>query len=63
MAGLGVPAVQAEVAQAHELEAGGSCGIRQGRLHLAAGEDLQGVGVQALQKVLVGGVRDRKSVV
>ena len=47
MAGLGVLAVQAEVAQAHELVGFRGFGVLQRSLCLAVGEHLQRVGVQA----------------
>ena len=56
MVGPAVLAVEAEVAHPHELEAGGGGEAGHVRLHLAAGEDLQALGVQALQEILVGGV-------
>ena len=56
MAGSAVLAVGAEVTQTHELEAHRSLGIGQGCFHLAAGENLQGVGVQAGQIVLACGI-------
>ena len=52
----GILAVGAEVALAHELEVVAGLCTAQGGLHLAAGKDLQRVGIQALQEVLVGGV-------
>ena len=45
MTGSAVLAVGAEVAQTHELVACGSLGIRQRSFHLAAGENLQRIGV------------------
>ena len=51
-----VLAVGAEVAQTEELVGGGSLGVFQAGFHLAAGEHLQGVGVQAAEEVLAGGV-------
>ena len=55
----GIPVVQAEVALPHELEAFAVLpvlrhgNLSQRGLHLAPGENLQAVGVQAVQKVLV----------
>ena len=51
-----VLAVGAEVAQTEELVGGRSLGVFQAGFHLAAGEHLQGVGVQAAEEVLAGGV-------
>ena len=56
---LGGVLVGAEVAQAHELEAVSRLGVCQGGLHPGAGDHRQGVGIQAVQEVLVGAVRIR----
>ena len=52
---LGVLVVSAEVALPQELEALPGLGLSQGLLHLAASEDLQGVGVQVVQEVALLG--------
>ena len=49
MTGSAVLGVGAEVAQTHELIGSGGLGFCQGSLHLAAGENLQGIGVQTGQ--------------
>ena len=56
-AGLGIFAVHAEVTQPEELVVGGGLGIGQRGLQFAALQHLQGVGVQAVQEVLIPGVR------
>ena len=56
MLGGRVLGIGAEVAQTHELEAHGCLGVLQALLHLAAGENLQRVGVQTSQEVLAGGI-------
>ena len=56
MLGGGVLAVGAEVAQTHELEGRRCLGAGQGSFHLAAGEDLQGVGVHAAEVILACGI-------
>ena len=56
MAGCGVLAVGAEIAQTHELEAHGSLGACKACFHLTAGEDFQRVGVQAGEVILAGGI-------
>ena len=43
-----VPAVRAEVAHTHELEPIAGGGVLQARLQLAAGDHLQGIGVEAV---------------
>ena len=55
MAGSAVTAVGAEVAQTHELVAGGSLGVSQGSLDLTAGQNLQRVLVHVAQQRLHGG--------
>ena len=57
MAGSAVLVIHAEVALAQELEGGGGLRAGQAGLHLGVGEHLQGAGVEAVQEVLVPGVR------
>ena len=52
----GIFAVGAEVTQTHELEPVGGLGVSQGGFHLAVRQNLQGMGVQALQKILIARV-------
>ena len=56
MAGFAILAVGAEVAQTHELIGGRCLCVFQALFHLTAGENLQRVGVQAGQEVLVCGI-------
>ena len=56
MAGDAVLGVGAEVTQTHELVGSGSLSVFQTLLHLTAGENLQGVGIQAGQIVLACGI-------
>ena len=57
LSGRGVFVIHTEISLAHELEERGGLYFGQSRLHLGVGQHLQGVGVQAVQEVLVPGVR------
>ena len=68
MFGTGVLVIQAEVAQTHELEGRSGLALLLGLLvslslgldtglHLAALQDFQRVGIQAINEVLIGAVR------
>ena len=51
-----VAAVGAEVAEAEELEVAEGLGIGQQLFNLAAGEDLEGIGIEAVDEVLIRAV-------
>ena len=57
MAGGAVLVVRCKVAETEELEAVGSGAVLERLFHLAAGENFERVGVQAVDEVLAGGVR------
>ena len=59
VAGTGIPTVRAEVALAHKLKPVCRLGRRQRGLYLAAPTNLQGMGIQAGQKILSRCVRVR----